>query len=130
MFANCSMGGQAIASPDTCNTPSGSGVTPVAYANTATQATAVPMVPNVILVGGMAHNLNSAPPTTNGDEAGTATGVASGTVMGPSRHVKGSMKVFIGGGLATRLTDSTMQNSTNSSGASLSPSQTKVLILS
>ncbi|MCA9644503.1 MAG: DUF4150 domain-containing protein [Polyangiaceae bacterium] len=130
MFANCSMGGQSLASPDTCNTPSASGVTPMAYANTANNATAVPMVPNVIFVGGMAHNLNSAPPMTNGDEAGTATGVASGTVMGPSRNVKGSTKVFIGGGVATRMSDSTMQNSTNSSGATLVPGQTKVLILS
>jgi len=124
------MGGLAFASPDTCNTPSASGVTPVSYANLANQMSAVPMVPNVILQGGMAHNLNSSPPTTSGDEAGVATGVASGTVMGSSRHVKGSAKVFFGGGVATRLSDSTMQNSTNSSGASLVPGQFKVLILS
>ncbi len=35
---------------------------------------------------------------------------------------------FLGGGVATRLSDSTKQSSTDSSGAALVPSQYKVLI--
>jgi hypothetical protein len=66
---------------------------------------------------------------TNGDNAGVGTGVASGTVMGPSRHTTAAFTVLVDGMPATRLTSTTMQNSTNAVGARLVPSQTKVLVL-
>jgi hypothetical protein len=68
-------------------------------------------------------------PLTNGDNAGVATGVASGTVMGPSRHLTAAFTVLVGGMPATRLTSMALQNSTNCPGMRVAPSQTKVLLL-
>ncbi len=129
MFANCQLGGQDSASPDVCNTPSASGVTPTTYTNTATGAAGSPAVYTVLFSGGCAHNLSTIVATTNGDEAGVSLGVASGTVMGPSMHTLGSNTFLVGGMPATRMSSSTMQNSTNSVGSRLTPSQLKVLVL-
>ena len=76
-----------------------------------------------------AHNLSTIVPLTNGDNAGVAMGVASGLVMGPSRHMTGGFTVLLAGMPATRLTSMTMQNSTNCVGARIVPSQVKVLVL-
>jgi len=59
------------------------------------------------------HNLGTMIPMTNGGNAGLATGVASGTVMGPSRHLAGAFTCLIGGMPATRVTSTSLQNSTN-----------------
>jgi hypothetical protein len=56
------------------------------------------------------------------------TGVASGTVMGPSRHLTGSFPVLFEGVPATRSTSMSLQNSTNAPGAQLVPSQPFVLL--
>lgn len=53
----------------------------------------------------------------------------SGTVMGPSRHLTCATTILIGGAPATRLTSSTIQNSTNCPGARIAPSQVKVVLL-
>jgi hypothetical protein len=66
---------------------------------------------------------------SNGDNPGVAMGVASGTVMGPCRHVLGSFTVLYMGMPATRLTSMSIQNSTNAPGARIVPSQTMVLVL-
>ena len=66
---------------------------------------------------------------TNGDNAGVAMGVASGTVMGPARHLTGAFTVLVGGMPATRMTSVALQNSTNCPGVRLVPSQVKVLLL-
>lgn len=42
---------------------------------------------------------------SNGDEAGTATGVASGTVMGPRRHITAALTPLVCGEPATRMFD-------------------------
>ena len=60
---------------------------------------------------------------------GVLMGVASETVMGPSRHLTGAFTVLVGGAPATRMTNMSLQNSTNCPGARVVPSQTKVLIL-
>jgi hypothetical protein len=44
-----------------------------------------------------AHNMGTSVPMTNGDNAGLATGVASGVVMGPSRHLTGAFTCLVGG---------------------------------
>ena len=62
-------------------------------------------------------------PLTNGDNPGVATGVASGTVMGPSRHLTGAFTVLLKGTPATRLTSLSLQNSTNALGMRIVPSQ-------
>ncbi|WP_437490066.1 DUF4150 domain-containing protein [Sorangium sp. So ce1014] len=76
-----------------------------------------------------AHNLATTIPLTNGDNAGVAMGVASGTVMGPSRHLTGAFTVLIRGMPASRLTSMSLQNSTNCPGMRVVPSQVKVLML-
>ncbi len=130
MFANCSMGGISFAFPDVCKTPSNTGTITLTYPNIASQMLATPMVPNIFLQCGMAHNLTSSPSVTTGDSAGIIGGTTSSSVMSSARHTRGSSKVFFGGGVATRLSDSTQQNSTNANGTTLTPGQIKVLILS
>nr|WP_308726577.1 DUF4150 domain-containing protein [Enhygromyxa salina] len=116
--------------PDVCLTPTPGGApAPVAYPNIATGNMAVPGVYNVLYMGMPAHNMSSVVPMTNGDNGGVALGMASGTVMGPSRHMTGSFTVIVGGMPATRLTSVSLQNSTNCPGARTVPSQTKVLLL-
>ena len=49
-----------------------------------------------------------------GDNAGVNLGVASGTVMGPRRHLTASFTVLLMGMPATKLTSMTIQNSAKS----------------
>ncbi|MOA54833.1 hypothetical protein D3C78_1785210 [compost metagenome] len=88
----------------------------------------MPNVPNVLLGGGPAHNMGTVVPQTNGDSPGVAGGVASGTVMGPSRHVTGSYSVILQGMPVTRMTSTSQQNSTNATGSRSQPSQNKVAV--
>lgn len=129
MFGNAQMMGTDTAFPDVCLTPSPAGPVPVPYPNIAMGPMAVPNVPNILFMGTPAHNLGTTIPMTNGDNAGLATGVASGTVMGPSRHLTGAFSVLIKGMPASRLTSISLQNNTNAPGCRVVPSQTKVLIL-
>ncbi len=129
MFANSQMGGMNLAFPDVCNTPSPAGPVPVPYPNITTGLTAIPNVPNILIAGMPAHNLGTTIPFSNGDNAGVGTGVASGMVMGPSRHLLGSFTTLTGGMPATRMTSMSMQNSTNAVGVTLAPSQFKVMVL-
>jgi hypothetical protein len=127
MFANCQMGGQDFGFPDVCLTPPMA--TPLPYPNIAIGPTAVNAVYNVLISAAPAHNMATSIPLTNGDNAGVLLGVASGTVMGPSRHVTASVSVLMGGMPATRLTSMSIQNSTNVPGCRIAPSQTKVILL-
>ena len=129
MFANTQMMGMDMAMPDVCLTPAGPAVVPVPYPNIAMGATAIPSQTNVLIMAMPAHNLATIIPMTNGDNAGVMMGVASGTVMGPSRHLTGSFSVLLGGMPATRLTSMSLQNSTNAPGCRLVPSQSIVLLL-
>lgn len=131
MFANTQMGGTNIAFPDVCLTPAPPSPVPVPipYPNIAMGMTSVPNVFN-ILVGGMpVHNMGTVTPLSNGDNPGLAMGVASGLVMGPTRHLTASFTTMMGGMPVTRMTSMSMQNSTNTVGARLVPSQFKVLVL-
>lgn len=132
MFANTQMGGVDNGFPDVCLTPAPPSPTPVPvpYPNIAAGPMGVKAVYNVLFMGAPAHNLGTSIPQTNGDNAGLATGLASGTVMGPSRHLTGAFTCLVGGMPATRVTSASLQNSTNCPGARLAPSQVKVLILS
>jgi hypothetical protein len=128
MFANCQLMGMDLAFPDVCLTPTPVPV-PIPYPNIAMGPTAIPNNPTVLFMMGPAHNLATTIPMTNGDNAGVNMGVASGTVMGPSRHLTGAFTVLINGAPATRLTSMSLQNSTNAPGARIVPSQTLVLML-
>ncbi|MBH2995948.1 DUF4150 domain-containing protein, partial [Serratia marcescens] len=115
MFANSQMIGVDLAFPDVCLTPSPAPV-PVPYPDIALAPTAIPNAFNILFVGTPAHNMATVTPLTNGDNPGVATGVASGTVMGPSRHLTGAFTVLLKGTPATRLTSLSLQNSTNALG--------------
>ena len=129
MFANCQMGGQDLGFPDVCLTPTPPTATPIPYPNIAMGPAAVGAVYNVLISAAPAHTMSTAIPLTNGDNAGVLMGVASGTVMGPARHVTASFTVLMGGMPATRLTSMSIQNSTNVPGCRIAPSQVKVILL-
>ncbi len=130
-FVNCQLGGSSNAFPDTCNTPSVTAVTPVTYANTSTPATAVPACYTILFMGGPAHNITSAPPVSNGDEAGVATGLTSAMVMGRTQHQTASTVLLLKGMPATRLMDVTGHNgmTPNGIGNTQVPCQVKVMAL-
>ena len=128
MFANTQMMGMDMGFPDVCLTPAPAPV-PVPYPNITAGPMGVPAAYNILFMCAPAHNMGTTIPMTNGDNAGVSMGVASGTVMGPSRHLTGSFTTLVGGMPATRLTSAALQNSTNCPGVRLVPSQVKVLIL-
>lgn len=130
MFANTQMMGMDLGFPDVCLTPSPAGTpVPVPYPDIAMGPTAIPSQPKVLFMCAPAHNLLTITPLTNGDNGGVATGVASGTVMGPSRHLTGSFTTLVVGMPATRMTSVALQNSTNCPGVRIVPSQPKVIVL-
>ncbi len=125
------MMGVDTAFPDVCLTPAPPSPAPVPlpYPDIAAAPTAIPSQLKVLFAGTPAHNLATVTPITNGDNIGVVTGVASGTVMGPSRPLTGSFTVLLGGAPGTRLTSINIQNNTNAPGARIVPSQPKVLLL-
>lgn len=131
MFGNSQMGGMDIGFPDVCLTPAPPSPTPipVPYPNIAVGTMAVSAAYKTLFMCTPAHNMSTTVPMTNGDNPGVLLGVASGTVMGPSRHLTAAFTVLVGGMPATRMTSMALQNSTNCPGVRLVPSQTKVLIL-
>ena len=129
MFANCQMAGMDFAFPDVCLTPAGPAMVPIPYPNMGMSPMGVPPAPGVLFMAAPAHNLGTVVPLTNGDNAGVGTGVASGMVMGPDRHVIAAFTVLLKGMPATRMTSMSMQNSTNAVGARIVPSQPKVVLL-
>ncbi len=128
MFANCQMMGIDIGFPDVCLTPTPVPV-PIPYPNIALGPTALGFCPKVLWMAMPAHNMGTTIPLTNGDNVGVNMGVASGTVMGPARHLTASFTVLAGGLPATKMTSVALQNSTNCPGMRLVPSQVKVLLL-
>lgn len=129
MFANTQRGGLDHAFADVCLNPDAIEAQPVPYPNVSRGAMGVPAVYNVLLSGAPAHNLSTAILLSDGDVEQNALGVVSRTNLGPSRHVTGATSVLIGGMPATRLGSLSLQNTGNTVGARISPSQTKVLLL-
>lgn len=128
MFANSQMMGVDIGFPDVCLTPMPAPV-PIPYPNIGLGPMAIPAAYNVLFMATPAHNMASTVVLTNGDNPGVATGVASGCVMGPARHVTASFTTLIGGLPCTRMTSIAIQNNTNCPGIRIVPSQIKVLVL-
>jgi len=129
MFANTQMMGMDTGFPDVCLTPSPAGPVPIPYPNIAMGPMGVPAAYKTLFMCAPAHNMGTVVPMSNGDNAGVATGVASGMVMGPGRHLTAAFTILVGGMPATRLTSVALQNSTNCPGARVVPSQVKVLLL-
>jgi hypothetical protein len=131
MFALTKAGGQCLAMPDVCKTPTPAGPVPIPYPNIAMPAQANPVVNKVSICGAAALNLNSKISMSNGDQAGVAGGVVSNKIMGEAQFTMGSLTVSIGGAPAVKLTSPTTQNGAppNAVGVTLAPSQAKVMIL-
>jgi hypothetical protein len=131
MFANTQMMGVDMGFPDVCLTPAPPAPSPVPipYPNIAMGPMGVPAAYNVLFFCTPAHNMGTKIPLTNGDNPGVSMGVASGSVMGPSRHILPAFTVLVGGKPATRLTSVSLQNRTNCPGMRIVPSQVKVLLL-
>jgi len=132
MFANTQMPAINLAFPDVCKTIVVLVVVPIPYPNIAPTATAIPNVPNIFTMAMPNHNLMTMVPLSNGNQAGVAMGVVSSLIMGPVRHLFGSVKVFTSIMPATKMLSPTGQNGMvpNAPGMTLTPSQPKVLILS
>ncbi|KMJ45100.1 DUF4150 domain-containing protein [Xenorhabdus khoisanae] len=129
MYANTQAGGTDTATiPDVCLTPFPPfPPMPMTYPNFAQGTSGICFSTiNILFMGSPAHNMSTTIVMTNGDNPGVNLGVASGTVMGPSRHTLGATSVLIKGSPATRLSSMTMQNSTNTIGSRSMPSQVKV----
>ncbi|MFT5506086.1 MAG: hypothetical protein ACI8XC_003811 [Gammaproteobacteria bacterium] len=135
MFVNTQMAGMNFAMPDVCLTPvpspAGPIPTPMPYPNTALPMTAIPSQVKVLILAMPAHNLMTVTPMSNGDNGGVMMNPMSGMVMGPSKHLMGSMKVLYGGLPVTKMLNPTGQNgmSPGAFGASLAPSQIKVMVM-
>ncbi len=129
MFANTQMMGMDMGFPDVCMTPAAPSPLPIPYPNIAMGPMAIPNCPTILVLGMPVHNLGTTIPMTNGDNAGVLLGVASGTVMGPSRHLTGAFTVLFNNMPGTRLSSTSLQNSTNCPGVRAVPSQTLVLLL-
>lgn len=131
MLAKTSAGGMCFAFPDVCLTPAPPSPSPVPipYPNMGIEPTDTQFVTNVLMTCTPSHNMSTKPIMSQGDNAGVAMGVASGTVMGQVRTVTAAFTVLVGGMPLTRLTSATIQNSTNAPGVKLVPSVTNVLVL-
>lgn len=136
MFVNTQMAGMNFAFPDVCltpiPTPAGPVPTPIPYPNTTMHMTAIPSQVKVLVLAMPAHNMLTVTPMSNGDNSGVNMNPISGMVMGPSKHLMGSIKVLYGGLPVTKMLNPTGQNglSPGAFGASLAPSQVKVMVLS
>ena len=133
MFINTQMGGMNLAFPDVCLTPTPAGPVPIPYPNISLPLTANPATAckKIYIMCMPVHNLATMVPMSNGDNTGVNMGVASGMVMGPTRHILGSFTIIYEGMPVTKMTSMTGQNgmSPNMVGMSLVPTQVKVLAL-
>ena len=130
MFGNTQMAGTDLGFPDVCLTPAAPAPVPLPYPNVASGPAGSPAAYKVLFMAAPAHTLaTSSVPTTGDNPALPVGGVASGTSMGPSRHLTGSFTVLLVGMPASKLSSMTLQNSTNVPGARIAPSQLKVLLL-
>jgi len=131
MFVDTVLAVLSIAFPDVCKVLVVLVPTPIPLVNIMLSSTRLPMVPNVIMGGGMALNLLGMSPISQGDEAGPLLGVVSQMIVGPGRVVLGSLKLFLGGAPATHMAGITAQNGLlpNAVGIELTPSQPTVMVM-
>jgi hypothetical protein len=128
-------GGDCIAFPDTCKTPSPVGTVPVPYPNTAMLMQALPPTCTfkVKIMNQALITKQTTIPATTGDEAGAAGGVVSSMIKGPAQPKTGSLKVKAEGNPVVFQTCVWGQNGTNANapaGMQATPSQTKVTVTS
>jgi hypothetical protein len=129
MFASTQMGGMNLGFPDICLTPVGPAPVPIPYPNLSFGPLTVPACFNVLMGGAPSHNLMDPVVLSLGDCPGVAEGVASGTMMAPTRPLTGAFTVLVDGAPCTRMTTINIQNNTNCPGMRIVPSQPVVLVL-
>ncbi|WP_300787984.1 DUF4150 domain-containing protein [uncultured Desulfovibrio sp.] len=116
--------------PDVCNTPTPTGTVPVPYVNIFQCSMVTPNTActKVFIDGAPALHIKSATLLSNGDEAGTAGGVASGKFIGKGEFTKGSQKVSLEGKAAVSQGASTKHNQGNTTGLCCMAAQARVQI--
>lgn len=131
MFQNTMGGGMNLGFPDVCLTPVGPAVVPVPYPNTSMGPTTIPTTTALMVLTDFMPSctLASMTSTSLGDTSGVSMGVASGMIMGPTHNLVGSFTVLKEGVPAARMTTMTIQNNSNCPGATLCPSQVRVMVL-
>lgn len=133
MFAMTTQGGQALAMPDPCKTPTPGGPVPVPYPNIAmmNQAKGDTVIQEVFVCDKPALVRDTIIAQTTGDEPGTLNGVVSNKIKGEARFRSASAKVFAKGKAMVALGADTAHNGNNANapvGKVIAPSQTKVII--
>lgn len=103
-------------SPDVCKTPVGSSLPPIPYSITAKQGDDANTVSTVQMTKKRAHNMASIVTKCTGDQAGTGTGIKSGTVGSVCHPKSHSKSVRIRGAWAVRHTDQWYMNKKNTVG--------------
>jgi hypothetical protein len=124
-------GGQCIAAPDVCKTPSPAGPVPIPYPNIGMVNQATKTAKKVKFAGKEVVTQKSEIPMSRGDEAGTAGGVVSNCNMNKIKWKKGSSKVKAQGQPVAYHTGMTGHNGSNANhpaGTQVAPSQMKVKI--
>ena len=127
MFVSTFGIGMSNGMPDVCMTPPLA--IPAPFPNFGNNAMAQPGYYTIMINCMPELNVASMYLITNGDEAGTMGGVASGVIMGPGRCTQPSMAVFVGGVPVWRTTAMTIQNLSNAPGVTSVPSQTIYQVL-
>lgn len=121
-------GGLCFAAPDVCKTPPLA--VPVPYPNMASPSSATATADKVLIENKATVCEDSVLPSSTLDEAGSMTGVKSGTVMGPVTFKTYSSKVFAQGKKIVYHTAVTAHNGRNGNivGCHVTASQAKVII--
>jgi hypothetical protein len=135
VFMTTQMPAMNMAFPDVCltpiPTPAGPVPIPIPYPNMSMTAMAIPAQFKCFGVFMPSHNMMSIAPMTMGDNGGLNMNPLSGMVMGPQKQLLGSIKVITGGLPQNKMLGLSGQNgmSPGSFGATLSPSQPKIIVL-
>jgi hypothetical protein len=134
MPASSNGGGQCMAFPDACKTPTPGGPVPMPYPNIAqlAQANSGTCSQKVKIQNKNAVVKDSEITMSSGDEAGSAGGgVVSNMIKGSCKFKRGSSKAKAEGKPMCYITCTVGHNGNNANmpaGAQIAPSQTKVLI--
>lgn len=129
--ASTKAGGQCMAFPNVCKTPSPAGPVPIPYPSIAMVNRASGTTTKVKVKGKPVVTKKSKISSSSGDEAGTAGGVVSSVNMNQVAYKKGSSKVKFEGQPVEHLGAMTGHNGSNPNhpaGNQIAPSQTDLLI--
>ncbi|MFY0562876.1 DUF4150 domain-containing protein [Archangium lansingense] len=109
-------GGSSTVFPDVCKTPMPGGPVPIPYPNTGKASDTSKGPTSVTIEGNMPMVKGAEYKSTTGDEAGSAGGVASGTIQKPAEFMMYSFDVKFEGKNVCRLGDPLFHNNKNTMG--------------